>query len=91
MYECFRPGKPAVAAQMPELADCSELLYLAHTAEDFCRKLDLALAEQSRELAQRRISFASRHTWTQRHETMDEAIRESAGHWTNRQLTSRRH
>lgn len=90
MYEYFSQGRPVVATQMPELAHCADLVYLADDAGDFCRKLDLALAEQNPELAQRRISFASRHTWTDRYETMDKAIRESAGDWTATQLALER-
>ena len=90
MYEYFSQGKPVVATQMPELAHCADLVYLADDAGDFCRKLDLALAEQNPELAERRISFASRHTWTERYETMDKAIRESAGNWTATQLALER-
>ena len=90
MSEYFSQGKPVVATQMPELAHCADLVYLADDAGDFCRKLDLALAEQNPELAERRISFASRHTWTDRYETMDKAIRESAGNWTVAQLALKR-
>ena len=47
LYEYFSLGKPVVATDMAELAQCGDLLYIGHDAEDFAQKLDAAVSEGS--------------------------------------------
>jgi GT2 family glycosyltransferase len=77
LYEYCSQGKPVVATNMPELARCGRLVYIAGGAEDFAKKLDLALLEQP-DIIQRRIDFAAANTWARRYLSMDTAIRGAA-------------
>ncbi|MEA2489202.1 MAG: hypothetical protein QOH21_994 [Acidobacteriota bacterium] len=76
-YEYISLGKPVVSTFMPELAPYGDLLYHAGDADDFVRKLDLALAEQDETLRVRRIETARANTWSARSEVMLNAIRET--------------
>src|SRR5262249_42465060 len=78
MYEYFSLGKPVVATNMAELAQCGDLVYLAMDAEDFARKLDVALSEKDATLSARRIEFAMANTWSSRVADIDQAIRRSS-------------
>ena len=73
LYEYLSLGKPVVATDMAELSQCGGLLYIGKDAEDFARKLDLALAEKDADLIQRRIDFAKSNTWTSRVEQIGRA------------------
>jgi SAM-dependent methyltransferase/glycosyltransferase involved in cell wall biosynthesis len=75
LYEYFSGGKPVVATDMAELANCADLLYIGRNAEDFARKLDIAINENDPELRRRRIEFARANTWKQRVSDMNAAIR----------------
>jgi len=77
LYEYFSLGKPVVATNMAELAQCGDLVHIGLDADDFARKLDLAVAEKGGELRQRRIEFAKANTWSSRVADIDRAIRQS--------------
>ena len=77
LYEYFSLGKPVVATNMAELAQCSDLVYIGHDAEDFARQLDLAVSENDPELPRRRIDFARANTWASRVEDIDRATRQT--------------
>jgi polysaccharide pyruvyl transferase CsaB len=74
LYEYFSLGKPVVATDMKELAQCGDLLYIGRGAEDFAGQLDKALAEES-SLAERRIEFAKTNTWKARVDQVEAAVR----------------
>jgi GT2 family glycosyltransferase len=63
-----------VATDMKELAQCGDLLYIGHGAEDFAAKLDIALHEDA-SLSARRIEFAQRNTWGARVDQLEAAAR----------------
>ncbi|HET8548825.1 MAG TPA: glycosyltransferase, partial [Bryobacteraceae bacterium] len=75
LYEYFSLGKPVVATDMAELAECRDLLYIGKNAEDFAHKLDLAVTEADGQLRRRRMNFARANTWKQRVNDMDAEIR----------------
>jgi len=77
VYEYLSQGKPVVATAIPELADRSDLIYVAQDSADFARKLDCAVSEHDGELRRRRLTYAARNTWRDRLETIDTALRES--------------
>ncbi len=77
LYEYLSLGKPVVATDMAELAQCGDLLYIGKDADDFAGKIDAALAEKDPERIRRRIDFARSNTWTRRVEQIDGAVREA--------------
>jgi polysaccharide pyruvyl transferase CsaB len=74
LYEYFCLGKPVIATDMAELAQCGDLLYIGRGAEDFAFKIDTALAEPDDRLHRRRIAFARTHTWGARVDRMNQAV-----------------
>jgi GT2 family glycosyltransferase/glycosyltransferase involved in cell wall biosynthesis/SAM-dependent methyltransferase len=76
LYEYFSLGKPVVATNMTELAQCRELLYIGKDAAHFAQQLDCALNEADGELKERRIAFAAHNTWGERVDTLDRAVRQ---------------
>src|ERR1019366_5094600 len=85
LYEYFSLGKPVVATNMAELAQCGDLLYIGHDAEDFAQKVDAAVSEGASEaasdhaanLTRGRIDFARANTWSSRVELLDRSIRQA--------------
>jgi GT2 family glycosyltransferase/SAM-dependent methyltransferase/glycosyltransferase involved in cell wall biosynthesis len=77
LYEYFSLGKPVVATDLAELAQCEELLYIAHDAVDFAAKVDVALREDDPQLRKCRIEFAATNTWKARVEDIDREIQQS--------------
>ncbi|HEY2014537.1 MAG TPA: polysaccharide pyruvyl transferase family protein [Bryobacteraceae bacterium] len=77
LYEYFSLGKPVVATNMAELSQCGDLVYIGHDADDFARKLDLAVSEKEPDLPRRRIEFAKANTWSSRVEDIDRAVRKT--------------
>jgi GT2 family glycosyltransferase/glycosyltransferase involved in cell wall biosynthesis len=66
MYEYMAAGKPVVASAMPEAVAASELIYIAADSEDFVKKLELAVEEDSDELREARMAWARDHDWSAR-------------------------
>ena len=75
LYEYLARGKPVVATDMAELAECGDLIYIARDAEDYAVQLDRAVAENDPALRERRIAYAAANTWEQRCQSLDSAIR----------------
>jgi len=76
LYEYFSLGKPVVATDMKELAQCGDLLYIGRGAEDFASKVDAALEEgAASSLPAMRIAFAKTNTWQARVDQFEEAVR----------------
>jgi GT2 family glycosyltransferase/glycosyltransferase involved in cell wall biosynthesis len=79
-YEYISLGKPVVSTYMPELEPVADLLYFAGDAEDFMRKLDVALAETEEsagDLRDQRVDVARTNTWSARAAVMLNAIRDA--------------
>jgi GT2 family glycosyltransferase len=74
LYEYLSQGKPVVATAMRELEPFSELIYIASGADDFARKLDLALAEDSSHAREKRMEFARANSWKARYQAVDAAV-----------------
>jgi GT2 family glycosyltransferase len=56
----------------------ADYVYLAGSEEEFVTKLDLAVAENDRDLAERRRAFARSNTWTERYRAIEAGLRSSA-------------
>lgn len=76
-YEYISQGKPVVSTHMPELEAYRDVVSLAEDAEDFVRKLDLAMAEDDPVLRARRVEVARANTWPARSAAMLTAIRDA--------------
>jgi GT2 family glycosyltransferase/glycosyltransferase involved in cell wall biosynthesis len=74
VYEYLMSGKPVVSTALPELEPYREYVYIANGPEDFCRRLDAALAENEPGLAQRRRRFAATQSWDSRYEQIESAV-----------------
>lgn len=61
--EYLAMGKPTVATLTEAMTVFADHVYLGKTAEDYVSLIELALQENSAKLQQKRIAFASGHTW----------------------------
>jgi GT2 family glycosyltransferase len=75
LYEYLSVGKPVVATMMPEVQVYSDVVYLAHGPTEFGHRIEEALADLDPKSVERRISVARQHTWAERWERIDAAIR----------------
>jgi GT2 family glycosyltransferase len=60
---------------MPELQSYESLIYRAGSAQEFVACLEKALGETDDELVSRRIELAAQHTWDERWQRIDRAVR----------------
>lgn len=74
LYEYLSQGKPVVASGMAELRRCGDVVRLAGDSTEFATQLDLALAEHSKELTEKRIEFARKSSWQARVTGFSQAI-----------------
>ncbi|MFN7922159.1 MAG: glycosyltransferase [Bryobacteraceae bacterium] len=77
LYEYLSQGKPVVATPMTELEPHRGIIRLASTASEFASAIDAALLERAGELAEKRVEFASKNTWSARVEAIRGAIASS--------------
>ena len=75
IYEYLSQGKPVIATDMPELAQCGDMIYIGKNPEDFAGKVDAAVGETGNSLRERRIEFARNNTWARRVEALDTRVR----------------
>ena len=76
-YEYISQGKPVVSTHMPELEPYRDVVSMADDADDFLRKLDLAVSEDDPALRARRVEVARANTWPARSAAMLTAIRDA--------------
>jgi GT2 family glycosyltransferase/glycosyltransferase involved in cell wall biosynthesis len=74
LYEYLSQGKPVVATRMAELEQAAELIQIADNAEDFARKLDVAMGDKDPARRAKRIEFARANTWAARVAEIDRVI-----------------
>ncbi len=78
IYEYLSQGKPVIATDMAELAQCGDLIYIGKDSEDFACKVDAAVGETNNDthndLPQRRMEFARSNTWARRVEAIDTRV-----------------
>jgi GT2 family glycosyltransferase len=73
-YEYMSAGKPLVSVELPELEPYREYFYPAQTGDEFVAQIELALAQDSADLRERRIEFGRANTWTARYSQLETAI-----------------
>jgi glycosyltransferase involved in cell wall biosynthesis len=76
-YEYIAQGKPVVSTRMPELEVYGEVSYLANSAEEFIRLVDVAVIERDPELREWRLTLAAENSWSARCDLFDTAIKRS--------------
>lgn len=64
-YEYISSGKPVVSVRLPELAEYSDICYLANTKEEFSKYIGEALKEE-KSLVERRKKVAEENSWEER-------------------------
>jgi GT2 family glycosyltransferase/glycosyltransferase involved in cell wall biosynthesis len=74
LYEYMAAGKPVVASAMPEAVAATDLVYIADHSEDFVRKLEQAIDEDSDELRSARMAWACEHDWGARARSFKQLI-----------------
>ena len=74
LYEYLSLGRPVVATDMADIRPYRDLIYIAHSAEEFAKDLDRSLAETGEELKNRRIEFAKQNTWELRVAAINSAV-----------------
>ena len=72
LYEYFCLGIPVVSTRLPEIEPFEDLVYLSEGADDFVRKLELAVAQDNPELRARRKAAAGNNTWRARCEQLNQ-------------------
>ena len=65
-YEYMAAGLPVVATELDELKPYSDLVHIAHNADEFVALVESALVNNSQAMIEKRISFARENSWEQR-------------------------
>jgi glycosyltransferase involved in cell wall biosynthesis len=76
LYEYFSCGLPVVSTTLPEVELYPELVYLAHSAQEFAAQVGRALAEQDGDLRAKRRKVAEQESWAKRAEQVAEVWEE---------------
>lgn len=74
VYEYLSAGKPVVTAALPELEPLRDYLYIATDGQEFIEHLDRAVAEDDRDLVERRRQIAKQHSWVSRYQQVAAGI-----------------
>ncbi|MBT7192175.1 MAG: glycosyltransferase [Anaerolineae bacterium] len=75
-YEYLSAGKPIVSVDLPELEPFKEYYYPVRSASEFVSQIEVALNEQSPEIAERRVQLAHKNTWNHRYQKLKTAVRQ---------------
>lgn len=71
-YEYLATGKPIVSTREPlQVENFSDVVYIAHTAEEFLSLCDLASREKAPEKVSARLSYGKQCSWTERVHQME--------------------
>lgn len=74
-YEYLATGKPIVSTRVPlQVADYSDVVYIAKNVEDFVVKCGEALVEADPEKAQKRMEYGKASSWDHRVSQMEEIL-----------------
>ncbi len=66
LHEYLAAGRAVVATALPELRPYENVVWLAHTDDDFVQQIGAALADRSAEALNARLAVARANTWDQR-------------------------
>ena len=67
-------GKPTLATKTEALSVFEDYVYIAESKEDYVALAEKALAENTSDLAKKRIAFAKTHTWEKNVDEIYKAI-----------------
>ena len=65
-FEFLATGKPVITTALPSLKKYSEVVRIAETYDDFVLGVEIAIADDSDDLREKRISLARNNTWQSR-------------------------
>lgn len=74
LWEYMASGKPIVSTPIPEVGKFADIIYIAHTREEFLLKIEEALEENSISLQSQRIEVAKKNDWNHRVEKLIEIM-----------------
>jgi len=74
VYEYLSAGKPVVTVALPELESLRDYLYIAKDRQEFIAQIDIAVAEDDRDMVERRRQLAKQHTWAVRYQQIAAGI-----------------
>ena len=74
LYEYLAAGKPVVSTDHPEAQELGDVVYLASTPETYLKCIAQALAQDSQQRQQQRVTVAQRHSWDRRVDEMERLI-----------------
>ncbi|MFC1576941.1 glycosyltransferase [Candidatus Omnitrophota bacterium] len=67
LYDYLASGRPVVSTDIPEARKFSDLVSIAHTADEFAAKIDSILKNgRSNDIAERQMGIADENTWEER-------------------------
>lgn len=72
---------PVVASPVPEVLKMGNLVYTAHSPEEWVSQIERALHEDCPELRRQRREFAQRHSWDNRAKQVIEIIEKHYDEW----------
>ena len=77
MYEYLAAGKPVISTALPEvISNASDVVYIGTDEQDFLRKVEAAIKENSNEATQGRVEFARKNSWENRVEVINQLLNE---------------
>lgn len=77
MYEYLAAGKPVVSTALPEVVrNASDLVYIGTDEEDFLRKVEAAVKENSNEATHERVEFAKKNSWENRVDVIEQLLKQ---------------
>ncbi len=66
LHEYLASGKPVVTTEIPACREFGDLMYIAHSRDEFINNVKLALNENNPELLKKRIEIARNNDWNKR-------------------------
>jgi hypothetical protein len=66
LFQFCAQGKPTVVTPVPEVADLTDIAFVAEGAEEFVAAIEKALDEDNADVARKRVEYARANTWSSR-------------------------
>jgi glycosyltransferase involved in cell wall biosynthesis len=74
LYEYLAAGKPVVSTDHPEAQELGDVVYMTSAVETFLERVAQALAQDSPERRQQRVTVAQQHSWDRRVDQMEHIV-----------------
>ena len=74
-YEYLATGKPVVSTREPlQVEEFSDVVYIAHDADEFLALCDAAAAENDPEKVKKRLAYGAQCSWTERVHQIEQVL-----------------